>query len=205
MKLKASVALLAAVVAAGCTPDWARQNDSPFVMRVAEIVGTPGGEGEAGAILHSDICCAIFNDSATVTVELFRKNVNLTSSPIEDVTLTRYEVVYTRTDGHNIEGVDVPYRITGPLSVRMHSPTTIGETTAEVIIDVVRHQAKLEPPLVNLRNNANPQLTAGPQSGGEVIITTIAHITVFGETTNGRSLSASGDLQVTFADFGGEG
>jgi len=204
MKVKAAVALFA-LVAAGCTPDWARDNNSPFEMRITQIAGTPGGDQEAGAILHSDICCAIFNDSATLTVELFRKNVALTSTPIEDVVLTRYEVVYERTDGHNIEGVDVPFRITGPLQQRIHAPSTTGETVADVVIDVVRHAAKLEPPLSNLRKNANPVLSGGPLSGGDVFITTIAHITVYGETTNGRSLSASGDLQVTFADYGGEG
>jgi len=199
MKLKASVALFA-LVAAGCTPDWARDNNSPLVMRITQIEATPG-TGEAGAILHSDLCCPVVNDEATLTVELFRKNVALTSTPIEDVLLTRYEVVYTRTDGHNIEGIDVPFRITGPLQLRIHAPTTTGETSGAVVIDVVRHQAKLEAPIANLRGNANPQLVGGPAAGGDVFLTVIAHITVYGETTNGRSLTASGDLQITFADY----
>jgi len=199
MKVKAAVALFA-LVAAGCTPDWARDNNSPLVMRIASV-SAESADGQTGAILHSDLCCPIVNDPATLTVELFRKNVSLTSTPIEDVLLTRYEVVYQRTDGHNIEGIDVPFRITGPLQTRIHAPSTTGETAADVVIDVVRHQAKVEAPIANLRDNANPQLVAGPLSGGDVFLTVIAHITIYGETTNGRSLTATADLQITFADY----
>jgi hypothetical protein len=54
-------------------------------------------------------------------------------------------------------------------------------------VDLVRHQAKLEPPLMNIT--------------GLQIVTMIADISVFGTTVSGKAASASGSAQVTFADF----
>jgi hypothetical protein len=196
---------LMALALAGCTPDWAKQNESNLIMRITAIEGQPGGDQEGGAILHSDICCSIFNDSATVTVELLRKNPNESGTVAEDVILTRYEVRFFRTDGHNQEGVDVPYRITGPLNQIIASPSGNSVSSSDVVIDVVRHQAKLEPPLSQLQNPDNIFLQGGTVGGGEVVFTTIAEITVFGRSTNDRELRATGQLQVTFSDFGGEG
>ncbi len=58
---------------------------------------------------------------------------------------------------------------------------------------VVRHAAKMEPPLRNLATG----------NGGESIITCIAEITVHGRSLAGDVVSASGRLQITFANFGG--
>jgi hypothetical protein len=204
---KMALTALAALVMSGCTPEWARENDSNLLMRITEIQGNPGGDQDSGPILHSDVCCSIFNDAATLGVEVYRKNPLAASTPVEDVVLTRYEVRYMRTDGRNREGVDVPYRITGPLNVRIHAPGGSSESIGEVIVDVVRHQAKLEPPLSRLRqlDEDAGTLELGNLAAGEMLITTIAEITIYGETGNDRSLSATGQLQVTFADFGGEG
>jgi hypothetical protein len=204
MKLRVLVGLCALVLAS-CAPDWARQNTSGMILRIEQIVATPGGAGSAGPILHSDVCCAITTDTAALTVALLRTNPTAPTTAVEDLTLTRYEVVYTRTDGHNVEGVDVPYRITGPLALNVTSPAASTVITTKITIDVVRAQAKLEPPLANLRKNSNFVLTGGSAAGGDIFITTIAHITIFGTTTNGHNLSASTDLEITFADWSGEG
>jgi hypothetical protein len=201
---KIALAATAALVMAGCTPEWARENDSNLLMRITDIEGQPGSEDQdAGDVLLSDVCCPIINDIAVVEVELFRKNPLATSVPVEDVVLTRYEVRYFRTDGHNTEGVDVPYRITGPLSARIHAPSLGGESSAEVAIDVVRHQAKTEPPLSRLRNISNID-PGGISASGASLLTVIAEITVYGETGNDRSLTATGQLQITFANYGGD-
>ena len=190
----------------GCTPDFATENNSGVLMRIANITGDSGTQ-PSGDTLFSDVSDG-FNDDASVTLQLFRKNPTVIgSTPLEDVVLERYEVVYFRSDGRNEEGVDVPFRITGPLSGTLHAPGGIGEAQDIVVINVVRHQAKLEPPLSNLVGifPANGQLTLP----GQGIITAIAEITIHGRTTNGKGgIAATARLQVTFADFvdsGGQG
>jgi hypothetical protein len=205
-KMKALCVLVIGCLAlAGCTPDWATVNDSTLLMRIADISGQ-SATGPDGDVLFSDVSDG-FNDDALVTLQLFRKNPTVAaSSPVEDVLLQRYEVVYFRTDGRNTEGVDVPYRITGPLAGTLHSPPEIGENEAQVVINVVRHQAKFEPPLSNLQGIFVGGLPTNPTDPlvfpGQGIITAIAEITIHGVTTNGKGgISATGRLQVTFADF----
>ncbi len=217
MKCSKSV-LIAAVslAAAGCTPDWASRNETGFIMEIASITGTDvaSSSGQGGEI-RSDVLTngSVFNDDAVVAVNVLRKNnsPDLGVSPVEHVYLDRYEVVYFRTDGRNTEGVDVPFRITGPLgNLRFHTAGAGGEGEVEqtVNITIVRHAAKLEPPLSNLRNvlvTAPGQPTAPFAIPGQGLITTVAEITIHGHTIQGDGLVARGRVQVTFADFADAG
>jgi hypothetical protein len=209
MKLRVLLALSALGLTA-CTPDWAKENTSSLIMRIVQVVGTPGSTGgppSGPGVLFSDVVSdtGFFNDNATLTVDILRKNLDAPSTPLEDVTLTRYEVQYYRTDGRNVEGRDVPFRTTGALTQVMHAPSTTAELTQDISVVVVRHQAKLESPLLELRNFGGDSSVPGsnPQLAGAGILTCIARITVYGESVNGRSLSATGELMVTFANFGG--
>jgi hypothetical protein len=96
-----------------------------------------------------------------------------------DIFLKRYEVRYTRTDGRAVEGVDVPYRVSGLLSA-----VVVNDGNGTVSLEVVRRQAKLEPPL--------------SQIDGAQIVTMFAEVTLFGENTVGNGVSARGQLQVNF-------
>jgi hypothetical protein len=150
-------------------------------------INTSNGDYLNSDVLQSD---GVFEDSAQITILNWDKNPEYTTSTFNvynDVILKQYEVRYFRTDGRNVEGVDVPYRITGPLSgvVARNSRTTIS-------IEIVRHQAKEEPPLRNLRGG-----------GALNMITCIAEIAVYGETYNGETLKTTAQLQVNFADFQG--
>jgi hypothetical protein len=191
----------------GCVPDWARENETGLLMDVIGISTLAGGEGGTeGDILLSDVD-PDFNDDAVVTVQLYRKNPTVsTSTPLEDVVLQSYQVRYFRSDGHNVEGFDVPHRITGALnSVILHAPTEIGESTADVIVTLVRQQAKHEAPLATLVRPLGVPATGSLLVPGQGIITTIAEITVYGrQITSGDALSATGRVQVTFADFANE-
>jgi hypothetical protein len=200
--IRGAAVLLAASSFAGCTPDWATQNSSPYVLEIAGING--------GGTFNSDVGLPVVNDDIAVDVNIFRKNNNdtLGTSAVEHVYLESYEVRYFRTDGRNQEGVDVPFRITGPLgSVRFHTPEAGGETQATVSITLVRHQAKLEPPLRNLQLdpdsplNETGQGTSGVTFPGSVILTVVAEVTVFGRTVQGAALQAKGRVNITFADF----
>jgi hypothetical protein len=208
--------LIAVVLAApGCTPDWATQNETGFILEIASIEGTSASNSSGpGGEIRSDVLTAgsVFNDDAIVAVNVLRKNnnVDLSTTPVEHVYLDRYEVVYFRTDGRNTEGVDVPYRITGPLgNLRFHTagPGGSGEVEQTVNITVVRHTAKLEPPLSNLRNIGITQPgdpTAPFVIPGQGIIYTVAEITIHGHTIQGDGVEAKGRVQVTFADFADE-
>jgi hypothetical protein len=192
----------------GCVPDWAQENETGLLMTIANITATAGAAGGGGAgepILRSDVD-PDFNDDAIVTVSLFRKNPTVAvATPLEDVQLQSYEVRYFRTDGHSVEGLDVPHRITGPLnSVLVHAPTGTGESEADAVITIVRHQAKHEPPLSNLIGILGNSV-GGEGSlivPGQGLITTVAEITVYArQVTTGEALRATGRLQVTFGDF----
>jgi hypothetical protein len=193
-----------AMITGGCVPDWAQQNSSPFILEVASITNADGS-----LPILSDVSFPVINDDARVLVNAFRKNNNpaLGTSPVEHIYLERYEVRYFRTDGRNQEGVDVPYRITGPLgNIRFHTPGPggEGEVEAEVLITIVRHQAKAEPPLRNLEGGVFGD-TGGALLPGGFAITMVAEITIHGRTVQGDALVATGRQQVTFADFPDEG
>lgn len=208
--LRLGAVLAVSVSMVGCVPDWARQNQTGLFMEIAQIVGLRGGEagGTAGSVLYSDVSEWI-NDDARVTVNVYRLNPNVQStSALEHLRLESYEVRYFRSDGRNTEGVDVPYRITGPINaVRFHTPTGTGEIEAEVVINLVRQTAKREPPLMNLMMTSLAPVPRNPLLlTGQGIITTFAEITVYArQVTTGEALRASGRVQVMFADFVDEG
>lgn len=184
----------------GCTPDWATDNSSPFLMEIAGITGSNG----VGSALLSDVGLPAVNDESVVLVNIIRKNnvAGMSVSPIEHIYVERYEVRYFRTDGRNVEGVDVPFHITGPLgNLRFHTPSPggSGEVENQISITMVRQQAKLEPPLSNLRGVLLTSTVPGVPSVG--IITTIGEVTIHARTIQGAGLVASGRIQVTFADF----
>jgi hypothetical protein len=82
--------------------------------------------------------------------------------------------------------VDVPYSISGNLAFEIQ-----GEAGVNFNLEVVRRQAKLEPPL--------SQIVGG---GGAFVVTMFAEITIHARTTTGVTTNtASGRLQITFADF----
>jgi len=191
-----AVALGMVVLASGgCTPEFADNSQAPVILRVVRITGDSGGEGGGSGtsdVLNSDIF-PVFNDNATIELDVIPKNqsADLELGRLNDVVLESYEVRYVRSDGLDREGVDVPYRITGGMSAMIPA----GETASASIV-VVRHQAKEEPPLRNLRF-----LEGTGAGGGTDIVTIIARITVFGRTTSGKGVSATGSLQINFADF----
>jgi hypothetical protein len=203
MKYMRGVAvLLTATSFFGCTPEWASQNAAPYILEIAGING--------GSTLNSDVGFPVTNDDVTMEVNILRKNnqSGLSTSAVEHAYLESYEVRYFRTDGRSEEGVDVPFRVTGALgNLRFHTPAAGSETALNVPITIVRHQAKVEPPLRNLQLdpdsplNANGQGTSGANFPGSVILTVVAEVTVYGRTLQGHAMQAKGRLNITFADF----
>jgi hypothetical protein len=177
------VLVLGGLVAAGCTPSYFQNGNSTRALMVTGVNG--------GNVLRSDVRVGtgICPDTVPVRVENHAKNP---TAPVagfrDDIVVERYEVRYFRSDGRGVEGVDVPYSISGNLAFEIQ-----GEAGVDVNIEVVRRQAKLEPPLSQLVNG-----------GGAFIVTMFAEITLHARTTTGVTTNtATGRLQIDFSDFPG--
>lgn len=185
---KAWIAVALAIGVAGCVPDYVKQNDSDVIFGMATVNG--------GAVLQSDVL-PVAPDTAAVALFTRYKNQAFTTITVPNhVILERYEVRYFRSDGRNTEGVDVPFKITGPITGNVDVATG---GAANYAIEVVRAQAKLEAPLRQLR--AADATNGAIPPGGALILTVFAEITVYGRTISGQAVSASGRLQIDFADW----
>lgn len=194
-------ALLLGSVSCG---DVVRTGRSPSYLILDSLEGAPGSDPQAfSAFLLSDVQTlvertvdgealmvpTIFNDMGQATIRLELKDRGLTGTggtitPINQVTLSRYRIVYRRTDGRNTPGVDVPFGVDGGVTA------TIGESPVTVPFEMVRHQAKLEAPLRALAN-----------FGGRLFITTIAEVTFFGADQAGNEVQVTGTMNVSFSDY----
>jgi hypothetical protein len=182
------VAIAAGLVLAlsACTADYAKQSTAPVLFGIAAING--------GAVLASDVSLVV-PDVAPVSMYLRNTNRNdgvPVPNLVQAVIVERYEIRYYRSDGRSTEGVDVPYRISGNLTTALDVASS---GTVDVPLEVVRAQAKLEPPLRNLR-------AVDTEFGGSaLILTCFAEVTVHGKTLAGQAVTASGRLQIDFADW----
>ena len=183
-KAAAMAALTLSLALAGCSADYVENSQAPVLLVITAI--------NDGAQLDSDIRNGtnapdqgefVCENEVPVDFVLQSKNPGSPASTSSTVLLTGYEVQYSRTDGRATEGVDVPYRITGNLAASIEVG---GELS--VPIEVVRRQAKLEPPLSNVQQAE--------------ILTVMAEVTVYGTTVSGKKVSASGRFQIDFANYG---
>jgi hypothetical protein len=172
------------------------ENDSrsDSVLLIVKITGTDV-EDNAVDFLQSDV--AVVNpDTNTSTVAADAAEVSFSAQPVDpvpllgtsyfnDILVTKYVVSYTRSDGKNQEGIDVPYSFDGAMSARVQIDT---QTTVNFII--VRAVAKLEPPLINL---------ASGRGEGELKVT--AKIDFYGQDTVGKTVKATGYLTIFFANY----
>ena len=199
------VALTVVSAAANGCGEAVRSGRSPVVLVINRLEGAPGAEpARLSSVLHSDVetlvertedgeqtsVPTLFADGGQAELRLALKDVGQPGSPTAPtdnnlVTITRYRVSYRRTDGRNVPGVDVPYMFDGAATV-----TLDGTGPAVIALEVVRVQAKQEPPLRNLRGG-----------GGAVAISAIADVEFYGRDMVGHEVSAAGALSVVFADW----
>jgi hypothetical protein len=99
------------------------------------------------------------------------------------VTIDRYRVEYRRADGHNTQGVDVPFAWDSAFTI-----TVPPDEDAVAGFQIVRQSAKSEAPLRALIQSGN-------------IISTIAVVTFYGHDQAGNQVSASANIGIDFADF----
>ena len=196
----AAVACLA--VSASCGSEMLRTGRSPVFLVITNLQAAAGNGGAPSQFLLSDVQVLVdqtingatvkvptyFNDTGTAELRVESKNPTAPTTGLNAVTVTRYRVVFRRSDGRNTPGVDVPYGFDGAATTTI-SPGGAGS----VSFDLIRHQAKLEPPLRNLVG-----------FGGLGFISTIAEITFYGHDQNGNELVATGSMDVQFGDFADE-
>jgi len=167
---------------------------SDSILLVVRITGTDVEDNEVD-FLQSDVIVidpdtgngTVAADAAKVTfaAESLDPEPMLGSSHYFDIFVTHYVVTYSRSDGKNQEGVDIPYAFDGSLSARVQLD---GQTEASIV--VVRAVSKLEPPLINL--------TAGR---GEGELKATARIDFYGHDTLGNKVKATGYLTIFFANY----
>jgi hypothetical protein len=190
---------------AGCGGEFVRDGRSPVRLVITALQGASGAEpSELSTVTHSDVitlvttggactavnpCATTFGDPGQVELRVLLRdqgNVASPSSPsaLNAVTITRYRVEYRRTDGRNVQGVDVPYAFDGALTF-----TVPADGSATAGFTLVRNVAKDQAPLSALVN-------------GETLITTLAYVTFYGHDQVGNEVSVTGTIEVTFGNFG---
>jgi hypothetical protein len=177
--------LSVATMGCGLSPDYVTESKAAVLLIVASINGGVVLDSEVRYGTLSETGAFVCEDEVPVAVAVRNKNPGVPAPIIPShVLITGYEVRYYRSDGRSAEGIDVPYRITGNLSTEVDVATS---GTSDVIIEVVRRQAKLEPPLSNIEQST--------------ILTAFAEVTIYGETISGDRVQGSGRLQIDFADY----
>ena len=197
---------MAALVMAGVScGNVVRESRSPMLITIDTLLGASGAKPtEFGNPVISDVltlvtsggtctttspCPTVFNDLGQAVLRLVPKDIGTPTSPAtpstnNDVTITRYRVVYRRTDGRNTQGVDVPFAFDGAATGTVASTGTL-----TLAFEIVRNNAKGEAPLVQLVRNFT-------------IINAIADVTFFGTDRVGNAVSATGSIGVNFGNFG---
>jgi len=191
-QVKAVAIMVAVGLASASCGEVARTGRSPMILVIDKIQGASGASpGQLGVPVLSDVLTknAINDDLGLATLRMVMKDqgapaVTATPTLLNAITVTRYRVEYIRSDGRNVQGVDVPYSFDGGVTA-----TIIGGSS-DVSFELVRHNAKLEAPLAALAS-----------LGGRVVISTIAKVTFYGKDLGGNDIEASGNISVNFSDF----
>ena len=194
----AAAALGAALILPGCTKQQTQGAASSYLIIDSFAAARGNTPDEESGTLDSDVLFksnandpgTVFPDVARFILRLGMKDPGSPTNPTEPtsanfITVTRYHVKFVRADGRNVQGVDVPFEFDGAATA------TVRAEGAELQIMLVRQQAKLESPLMALRG-----------MGGQLVIGTIAEVTLYGKDQAGRDVSVKGSISVNFADFG---
>src|SRR6185437_13935271 len=118
--------------------------------------GARGTSTTFGSVLQSDVLNvdptthveSIAADGGQAVFKLAMKDPGSSASPNAPstnnfITITQYHVEYVRSDGRNVQGVDVPFAFDGAVTTTVAGSATVGFT-------LVRLQAKQEAPLTAL-------------------------------------------------------
>ena len=191
MGLKGMALAVGCLALLSCNPHE-NKTESSSLLIVQNLTGF-NAEGQEVSYLESDVLETkegnswVTADPAVVTfsAKLLNFNSSLGPSQYNDIIVDRYVVRYTRVEGKNQEGVDVPYAFEGSLStmVQINSVT-------EISFPIVRAAAKLEPPLVNLASTT-----------AEGVLQVTARVDFYGHDMMNKKVTATGYLAIFFAEW----
>ena len=154
-----------------------------------EGIRAKDAQGVEADYLQSDVDKdgTIYADAAVATLRASTLDPAplMGASQYNDIILDRYTVTYSRTDGKNVPGVDVPLAFEGSLSTMIKVGTAVS-----VGFIVVREVAKLEPPLIALAEGRD-----------EGVLTCIAQIDFYGHDMINNKVKATGYLTIYFANY----
>ncbi|GBC84907.1 hypothetical protein HRbin11_01343 [bacterium HR11] len=182
---------VASLQGVACSP-LEDENTAGVKLTVLKITATDA-QGQASDWLASDVVridpqtgqATVREDTATVDFRNDFLNPTIEPSPMNDVVVVRYRVEYSRPDGRNQPGVDVPR----PFDATTNIHVPINGTGSGNIV-VVPAKAKLEDPLWGLRFG-----------GREREILAYALITFFGHDLFGRNVATNARLEIHFANW----
>jgi len=133
--------VVALAFAAASCGKLTREGTSSSYLVINQLQGAPGQAGSFGTVLESDVVnvdpttqvATIAADRGQVTLALALKDPGSSDNPTSPtpnnyVTVTQYHVEYVRSDGRNVQGVDVPYAFDGAVTATVQGTTTIGFT-----------------------------------------------------------------------------
>lgn len=196
--LPGALGVLAGILTlSSCTDGAGTSSRSSSLLLIERIEAAAGGTGTGPDPVHTFLESDVqlrgraFDDVGRVTTRLLLEDPGTADAPtspttVNYVTVTRYRVVYRRTDGRSTPGVDVPLPIDG---VRTFTAAD-GIGTADFVL--VRAAAKLEPPLRAL-------------AGAAGVIHAHAQVTLYGADQAGAAVEASGAIGIDFADWADDG
>ena len=191
MKLKIAGLIIAVLFLAGCV---AVEDDSTSgsMLQIVSLTGNDI-EGKPGSTtVFSDVLTnnSIFNDNGVADIAVLPLDPLLkidAITPYMNVLVDQIDVVFKRTDGRNVEGVDVPYHFTQPMSMLVPINENI-----EIPFVLIRHVAKLEAPLMALRETTTQA----------VVLHLVAQVTIHGKDMGGHRVApVTGYISVWCSNF----
>jgi len=140
-RMKAGIALaasLAALLALTSCSEAVRTGQSPSYLILQSLSGGPQNSG----IVQSDVVSdtgSIVQDNGQATIQVALKDPQGPNpTEVNAITITQYHVEYQRADGHNVQGVDVPFAFDSGVT-----QTIQAGGTGTVPFTLVRIQAKI--------------------------------------------------------------
>ena len=132
-RLAAALGLTAILLGSASCGDLVRQGKSPAFLVIDALTGASGAApGNFSGTLQSDVVTkgSYFEDLGHVSFRILIKDpgspgAESPPSALNAITVNRYHVSYRRSDGRNVQGVDVPYAFDGAITATVAGTTAI--------------------------------------------------------------------------------
>ena len=191
MKLKIFSLVIVILMLTGCSA-CTDVGTSNSMLQIVSLTGNDLEGTEGSTTVFSDVLTAggIINDNGVAELTALPIDPMLPDTeitPYMDVMVDQIDVRFERPDGKNVEGVDVPVHFSQPVSML----ASIG-TTIDVPFVLIRHVAKMEAPLLALRDVPSR----------EFVLQLIAIVTIHGKDMGGHRVApVTGYISVWCGNF----